>query len=118
MTVFSDLDTVLKATGYKVFANKKLDSVKTAIVYKSISQKIVGSMSGYAGIKIERVQISCFAIAQATLVTMEKAVEDALAYYNASAFTSIPTESKIEGFETGTSTFYCFRDYMIIYKEI
>ena len=54
MTVFSDLQTVLETTGSKVFANKKLDSVKQAVVYKSIGQRIVGSMSGDSGLRIEK----------------------------------------------------------------
>jgi len=116
MTVFSDLQTVLEGTGYKVFANKKLDSVKTALVYQSIGQRIIGSMSGNSGMKIERVQISSFAINENTLQTMAKAVEQTLAYYN-TLFTSIPTESKVEGFDENTSTFFSHRDFYLIYQE-
>jgi hypothetical protein len=115
MTVFSDLQTVLETTGSKVFANKKLDSVKTALVYKSIGQRIIGSMSGNAGLNIERLQVSCFATNETTLQNMASTVEQLLAFYNSSSFTSIPTESKIEGFDTNTSTFFSYRDFYLIY---
>lgn len=116
MTVFSDLQTVLETTGSKVFANKKLDSVKQAVVYKSIGQRIVGSMSGDSGLRIERVQVSCYAIKEDTLQTMTRAVELLLAYYN-TLFTSIPIETKVEGFDDTTSTFFSHRDFYLIYKE-
>jgi len=116
MIVFSDLQTVLETTGSKVFANKKLDSVKTAIVYQSIGQRIVGSMSGDSGLRIERVQVTCCAINETTLQNMAKTVENTLAFYN-TLFTSIPTESKVEGFDENTSTFFSHRDFYLIYKE-
>lgn len=115
MSAFDDLETLLTNLGHKVFANKKLDTVKTAIVYRSISQKIIGSMSGQGGLNIERVQISCYAIKESTLRTMEKDVEDALAFYDSSTLTIIPTESKIEGYDDSRSTFFIHRDFYLIY---
>lgn len=117
MTVFTDLETLLTGLGYKVFATKKLDTVKTAIVYSSISQRIVGSMSGRSDMKIERVQVSCYAITNATLKAMELAVENTLSFYDSSNLTIFPTENKVEGFDEATSTFFIHRDYFVQYKE-
>jgi len=116
MTVFSDLQTLLETTGSKVFANKKLDSVKTALVYQSIGQRIIGSMSGSSGLTIERVQVSSYAINATTLHTMAIAVEKALAYYTSASLTIIPTEQKQEGFNKDTSTFFSHRDFYLIYS--
>jgi hypothetical protein len=116
MTIYTDLQSALEATGHKVFSIKKLDTVKTAIVFKSISQRAYGSHSGSAGLRTERIQVSCFATTDAALKEMVEDVETALAWRNITAFTSIPTESKIEGFDEKTSTFYSFRDYLITYK--
>lgn len=115
MTVFSDLQTLLETLGYKVFSVKKVDTVKQAIVYKSISQRVFGSMSGNAGLKTERIQVSCFAANERALKTMTSAVEDLLSFYSVSSLTILPIESKIEGFDPNTSTFYCFRDFYLIY---
>lgn len=115
MTIYNTLETTLSNLGYKVFAIKKLDSVKTAIVYNVISSRIIGSMSGSSTLCIERIQINHYAINENTLKTMVSAVEHALAYHDEASFTSIPTETKIEGFDTQTSTFYSFRDYMFTY---
>jgi hypothetical protein len=117
MTVFADLQTLLEGLGFKVFSVKKLDSVNQAIVYRSISQKMIGSMSGQVGLKVERIQLSHYSIKESTLKTMVLATERALGYYDSSSFTAIPLDSKIEGFDTSTSTFYSFRDYFLIYKE-
>lgn len=117
MTMFNDLETLLTGLGYKVFPVKKVDSVNQAIVYKSISQRMIGSHNGQSDVKIERVQISHFALRADTLQAMVKATEDALGYHNGTDFTSIPLESKIESFDEKTSTFFSFRDYMIVYKE-
>lgn len=115
MTVYDTLNTTLTNLGYKVFPIKKLDSVKTAITYNVISSRIIGSMSGSSTLCIERIQINCYAIAENTLKNMVTAVEHALAYHDEASFTSIPTETKIEGFDKDTSTFYSFRDYMFTF---
>lgn len=116
MTVFDDFKTLLETTGSKVFATKKVDSVKQAIVYRPISQKIYGSMSGRADLKSDRVQVSCFAVTEPSIKKMERTVENLLSFYSGS-FVCTPTESKVEGFDDTTSTFYSHRDYFVMYKE-
>lgn len=115
MTVFSDLETILTGLGYKVFAGQRLESVKTCITYKSVSQKIIGSMSGDAHMRIERVQLSFYALKANALQTMIKTVEDALAYYSTSTLTIIPTESKVDSYDEATSSFASYRDFYLIY---
>ncbi len=117
MTVFNDFKALLETTGSKVFANKKLDTVKQAVVYKSIGEQIVGSQSGNSGLSIERVQVSCYAINIDSLHSMSKAVKTLLSFYDSGSLTSIPAQTKVEGYDEATSTYFVHEDFFLIYKE-